>query len=132
MLEKVYIIFTRHQLSQSQINEINTDAEQFGGIQTCEIVDLSHLAAKNIQSIEDAEEIYSKIVDTIKTLESKTNHIEIYGVIPVPIRYLMFDRQYGGYDKSVTVNESFNINRSNGEKLSHEHYCWLPTGKLFY
>ncbi len=130
-VEKVYIIFTRHPLTSEQWDEIKYDADQFGGLEECEIVNLTDLASLNISSVEEAEEIFEKILKTLKTWEDRTNHIEIYGVIPVPIRFLMFSQAESS--SSAIVNEAFNINRSpEGEKPNFVHYCWLPTGKIFY
>lgn len=132
--EKVYIIFTRHELSREQWGDIHSDAADFGGIEECEVISLQDLASIEIKSLDDAEEILNKLIKYVKSAFKMSHFVEIYGVIPVPLRFLIneWNNDCKSKDcKLIHINESFNINRSKeGEKPSFQHHCWLPTGIL--
>lgn len=123
-MKTVVVLFTRHKLTPSQLGELPTG----------ERIDCSDLAGRNISSLEEGRAILEEVRNRLPALEEddyKGRDVRIYGVIPVPIRALLAQKERAPYQEGgLSVWEAFNVNRAKeGEKPTFEHVCWLCTGQ---
>lgn len=129
------IVFTRHKLTDSQINELNN----IFNYSSDDLVFLTDLASQNINNEQELDNLFNNLVARIKEANPYDKKIEMFGVIPTPLR-AKFKRTYDNaiYMDSkdivtVSVFESWNVNRAKeGEKPSFEHYKFLYTDSFYY
>jgi len=135
MQEKLYLVFTRHELTEEQIEEFREVMSQFEE-GTCEIRYLTELASRNITDLQDADDIHMELFGLLRKEKNNFNFIELYGVIPVPLRFVIqeFNRDMPTRSKNYcNINESFNVSRSiEGQKSTIDHKRWLPVGDIRY
>lgn len=111
------IVFTRHQLTQAQLNEIGERST----------IDFTDLASREITTTDEAFKVVKELFDRLQ--DTNVRYLNIYGVIPAPIRWALL--RFHNFTKNITnirIYESFNTKRSKeGEKPTFEHKEWLHT-----
>lgn len=116
----INIWFSRHAMTADQ-------AEEIGNIG--ELVDMSELASRQINTIAEADAIVGAIMD-----KAEGHNIRLFGVIPAPMRHILhkFTRQTPVSSK-LEVFESWNVQRSvEGEKPTFKHLQFIKTGEYFF
>lgn len=121
MDEKYVILFTRHQLTDAQISEIETITK----VKSSEFINFAELATRTITP-ENVSEIFSKLSEFIESVSAGST-VYIFGVVPAPLKNKLLYRLFG---PDIHIYESWNLNRApEGQKPEFEHYKWLLTGK---
>lgn len=126
MNKTIGIKFSRHVFTEKQQDEMKGSCEGFDG-DIPEFFDMSEDAKKNITDSDEAISVVEKMIQMAK--KHSANHVEVFGVIPVPIRFAMVIRDPGKEGINFQVNEAWNITRSvEGQKPTFEFESWMMTG----
>ena len=118
------ILFTRHSLTDKQIDEIKGHCSKFD-VEYAPI-DLGAYAAKALNTASDVEEVGRGI---IRVLNNESGWL--YGVLPAPLREWLL-RWFAGFaglsHYELIVHEAWNIQRTvEGGKPTFEHKAWVVT-----
>lgn len=109
------IIFTRHTLTEKQMNEIK---EWFPPRFEVKVENHVALASITIRTMEEAKDIVDQMVDGKES-------VLFFGVFPPAIRRAIM---LSPHHAKIATLESFNVNRApEGEKPLFEHKEWLLT-----
>lgn len=100
---KAYILLS--QMTEKQIKALQDDASRFGGIDNCEVINVADYINEIVlaDSIERADEAFNKFLNLLKTWDKIADHIEIYGNVPIILKFLIFEQAQKG--KQVFINE---------------------------
>src|SRR5438105_3705666 len=117
-------LFMRHKPTTQQLKEIGRIDHDF-----------TELASRDIKSLEEAEAIWSEMVQKFKGYS-----VWLHGVFPAPLMNCLYredirDIEDNPEDMKLSVSlvlfSAFNINRApEGEKPKFEHICWVPIAEF--
>lgn len=118
------VIFTRHDLTEKQLEEIAEFAEKHGLTEN-DIIDCSDLAKINIKDSEEGYFITRQLIE-----RDGVSNKAIFGVIPTIVRKTLIELQSDElYDCYILTFESHNVQRSiEGEKPTFGHSQFYLTG----
>lgn len=125
------LIFTRHQLTETQLTEIRAQWPD----DSVELIDLSVIAGTALVNATDVNFVGEVILSVVRAASKGGQVVPLYGVIPAPLRAWLMkwdeDDPDNFWSFTLQIYEAWNIQRTpEGGKPTFEHKQWVLTQEI--